>query len=605
MEYSAENLAGKSGTFRLEISIRQNSDCEASFFDNYALQMSLSLDTEKCSAITAENATKANVGQNEQLSYIILPGNEKDFTITAQVQDFEMDGISINGLPLDVDVDVDLSDNEEFQDKMQEIKDAASDFDDAAGTSDLSDGASELKDGSYELSDGVDSLADGVVTLSDGVDDLTDGSQTLSDGAKSVYDGTLVLDDGTRELLAGTETLSDGADDLYDGAKSLQSGLSTLTSQNSNLQTISNLLFAQALGSYTQNGLNIEPYAISQDTTLSQLSAMMSARQSELVSDDAKTTATQSAIQTRMGELGELASAVDTDAVGRLQYWYAALYYQALQAGNDEAAALGETLTDYQKVNGSYDENNPTVMQTAYQALSAAYSAEENAAVETAVTAALTERVSSDAQYQLLAAMSYYKGVLAYTDGVSSVASGAASLASGASGLKDGADSLHDAVESMKDGTSTLADGAEELRDGTAELYDNILILRSGVNNLQDGILDLEDGVASLLDGAIELYDGTIQLHDGVLQLKSGTMRFKDKTANINQEMQDRIQEAVEDLLGGNFDVTSFVDFRNTDTEFVQFVIQTPKIAVDDLEEETVEAPELTLWQKLLALFGL
>lgn len=71
--YKAEELAGKSGSLEINISITQNKNCDESFWSGYALQGTLTLDATKCKNIVADQATIANVGSDKQLSYIILP----------------------------------------------------------------------------------------------------------------------------------------------------------------------------------------------------------------------------------------------------------------------------------------------------------------------------------------------------------------------------------------------------------------------------------------------------------------------------------------------------------------------------------------------------
>lgn len=56
----------------------------------------------------AEEATIANVGKNEQLTYTILPGKGADLSIQADVEDFEMDAIAIKGIQLNLGLDFDL-----------------------------------------------------------------------------------------------------------------------------------------------------------------------------------------------------------------------------------------------------------------------------------------------------------------------------------------------------------------------------------------------------------------------------------------------------------------------------------------------------------------
>ena len=106
-EYSAEEIACKSGEMKITICIVQNQQYRGDFYDNYALQASLSLDTDKCKKIVAPDAAVANVGSNKQLTYTILPGKGADIEITAEVYEFEMDGISINGIPLNLNIEVD------------------------------------------------------------------------------------------------------------------------------------------------------------------------------------------------------------------------------------------------------------------------------------------------------------------------------------------------------------------------------------------------------------------------------------------------------------------------------------------------------------------
>ncbi len=100
-------------------------------------------------------------------------------------------------------------------------------------------------------------------------------------------------------------------------------------------------------------------------------------------------------------------------------------------------------------------------------------------------------------------------------------------------------------------------------------------------------------------DGAIKLYDGTVKLADG-------TFEFKDKTSNLKKDMTEKIKKAADSILGGDFEVVSFVSPDNTNVEEVQFVIKTPAIEIED--EAVVEVEETqtkNFWQNLLALFGL
>ena len=90
-EISPDELGGKSGALSIRLQVSRNPDCTGSFFDDYALQVTMSLDTGLARNISAPGATVANVGSKKQLSYILLPGADSDVTVTADVTDFAMD----------------------------------------------------------------------------------------------------------------------------------------------------------------------------------------------------------------------------------------------------------------------------------------------------------------------------------------------------------------------------------------------------------------------------------------------------------------------------------------------------------------------------------
>ena len=130
---------------------------QSDFFESHALQITLTLDTEKCHAIEADGATRANVGTDCQLSYIVLPNTEKTISVLTDAENFEMDAISINGVRLSLDIEVSDSELTEQTDKLI---DAGKKLDD--GAQELLDGATELHDHNTELMDGAKQLVDAV-----------------------------------------------------------------------------------------------------------------------------------------------------------------------------------------------------------------------------------------------------------------------------------------------------------------------------------------------------------------------------------------------------------------------------------------------------------
>lgn len=149
-EILPDELAGSTGELGIALKIEKNDACKGDFYEDYALQVNMTLSTENCENISAEGATVANVGADKQISYTVLSVKGLDAEVTAEVRDFEMDAIAINGIKLDLDIEVD---DKELMEKVTEIMNAARDLDDGAAA--VSDGTGELRDGGSSLTDGA------------------------------------------------------------------------------------------------------------------------------------------------------------------------------------------------------------------------------------------------------------------------------------------------------------------------------------------------------------------------------------------------------------------------------------------------------------------
>lgn len=711
IEYPAEELAGKSGALKITMAVRQNPNCNSTFFENYSLQASFTLDTAICKNIVAEGATAANVGADRQLTYTILAKNEKDIMITADVSNFEMDGIAINGVPLNMDVEVDTDNNAELNEQITDLEDAVAELDDGAneikdGAEEVRDGAGELKDGAAELQDGTNELYDGVVKiragarklydgsvdLDSGASDLLNGASEVRDGASDLTDGAAELTDrikeaveGALEIYTGAGELKDGANNLSSGASSLYSGLNTLAGQNATLlggaYTVFQQLTAQAEqqlnASLTAAGIStVTLTPENYDTVISELLDLLSGgaySQAAIVAEsnirsqveDAVAAQIEAAIRGNSDAMVQIDVAVEsaygTEIDAAAQNYVALEYAKVTFSDNPEAwlhspegqAAVAAYLTSPEgqaAVASAREEIKAQYIDAAVsQQISEQMASSE---VQAQIDAAIAEQLASDevqaqiadavnaalgenAAYQGILSLknqldnynAFYLGLQQYTDGVSSAASGAASLANGASDLATGAGNLRAGTKTLydglvelrdgslkllsgsitlRDGTIKLYNGVLELKDGTTELLDGVVELKDGTITLYDGMVELKDGVIELLNGAIELHDGTIELYDGTVELTDGTFEFRDKTANLDKDLKDKINDAISDMLGGDFEIVSFVSDKNTNVESVQFVIKTDGIGVENTTaiEPVVEQP-LTFWQKLLRLFGL
>ena len=228
-EIRPEELGGKSGLLKLEISSAFNPRGNREFFDRYCLQVAVSLDSSICRNITADAGTIAAAGGNRQINFIVFPGKETVMELSTDVTDFKMPSITIAGVTMNMDFDfddVDMSDIQELIDGLIELDDGVQELLD--GIFEMRDGVRELYDGSVEFADGMGEFEEGVFELKDGVGELKDGTLELKDGVEELKDGVIELADGTQELKDGVIELRDGVYEMADGMDEMVEGLDEL-----------------------------------------------------------------------------------------------------------------------------------------------------------------------------------------------------------------------------------------------------------------------------------------------------------------------------------------------------------------------------------------
>ncbi len=591
-EYSAEEIAGKSGEIKITVRITQNQKYRGDFYDNYALQASLSFDTDQCKNIVAPDATVANVGSKKQLTYTILPGKGADIEITAEVSEFEMDGISINGIPLNLNIEVD---DEELMEQVTELLDAISQLDD--GAAELHDGVFDLQDGAQsDLKSGVNDLQDGAGQLHDGAADLKDGGSTLQDGAADLQNGVNALDEGIHSLNSGIgqmqealNTLNRQSPELVNGSASFQAALTQLqealngaaltTEDLSALTDASSAMKAgindlvngiTALQNHVnfdaykdvmaQNGLDIDGLQQKNESAINGLEGLIMSLSTQ-IEDLKKAGVDTSEIEAQVSQLSDIISllAANNASIGGTESY--------LQTVSSNLSSLLQGATALQENYGTFDGK---IEELVNKIGGLAYQMSE---LSSAINTLVSEYGKLD------------QGIKDYTEAVARIVAGYSQITDGASRLVAG--------------SSALKTGSESLYSGTGELLSGIVEIYDGTGTLKDGTGTLDDGVAELLSGIAQLYDGAGELKDG-------TSTMREETAGMDTEITDKIDELIETVTGGDFEVASFVSDKNTNVQSVQFVIKADGVQTEEVSEVTEEMPKkLTVWQKFLNLFGL
>ena len=493
-EYAPEEAAGKSGKMEIYFKVSKNEAYDGSFYDAYALQASFILDTEIAKNITAADATLANVGNKKQLTYTILPGEGIDTVITADVTDFEMDAVSINGIPLNMNIQVK---DEELMNKVDEL---------LGGIEDIDNGADELNSGVNRLSDATrDDLQPGVNQLNDGMKDLNDGVLKIQDGLDELNSKSYELTSGSAQILSALNTINsqlnsqeqkDSISQLVSGSAGIKDGITNLTGKLGELQA--GVSYAKFMDVLAAKGLS--------DEVISQL---------------------------------ELSN---TQIADMLESSY--------------PVAAGTILKNNQIIEGLKSGINQYLTT-----------------VNTNITALYQGAQSLNTEYAKLDA---------------------------------GIRSLAVSVQQLADGVNQLVSEYGKLDKGVNEYTEGVAKVIAGYSQIVTGTSDLLSGSGELRDGTAELVNSIAELYDGTSQLKDGTGEMRDETDGMDTQITDKIDEMVNGITGGNYELVSFVSEKNTNVKAVQFVIQTESVQIKEADEATpVVEEKLNFWQKVLKLFGI
>lgn len=217
-----DQLAGQDGDVKIHIQIAPNEHGDRVFFENYLLQISLNLAPDVFNNIETEGGVVANAGKNKQVTFTVMPEQIGDITVTADVVDFELQGMEIAAIPQSMSIDV--PDMDEMTGEMQTLTDAIKE---------ISNGVGELNNGVAELNSGVTGLRDGSAQYQDGMIVINEGSSELVD-ASLMIDEALVtmsksLGQNTEELdFSELAELPEGLMSLVEGLQQTAEGLTKL-----------------------------------------------------------------------------------------------------------------------------------------------------------------------------------------------------------------------------------------------------------------------------------------------------------------------------------------------------------------------------------------
>ncbi|GIN72434.1 hypothetical protein J14TS2_29090 [Bacillus sp. J14TS2] len=413
-EIDPNELAGKNGSLELQIKTSGNDDADPAFFENYMMQISLTLDPVKFDQIQAPDATKAKSGKDTMLTFTVMPKKEETFIVSADVTDLELDPINISATP------------------------AAIPFDDP----DLGD----MKGDMTSLADAIKKINDGVGDLKGGISDLNGGATELSNGSSSYLNGINQLNQSSGELVGGSSEIQKA---LQQVAGALQSAPNE-TPDTGDLKQLPEGLRALAAGlNETADGL--DELRTNYDKAYSSLAEALNAVPNGNITED------------QIEEL--LKSDVDQEVVNQLLESYESA--QRAKGTYESVKPLFDAVT------GTLDNISGAVRKMADEANSTASAVESG--LDNMDGFDELEKLQSGisdlaSQYQ-----SFHQGLAEYTNGVSDLASNYQEIDKGIKGLGSGTASLDEGTGALQNGTEELEKETSDLPNEMQSEIDKML----------------------------------------------------------------------------------------------------------------------------------
>lgn len=178
-EIQAGDLAGKSGTLEITLHTSQNTAVDARYFENYLIQATCTLPMDKVENVQTDDGSIALSGSDTTVNFMVMPGKDGEASLTAQVTDFEMPGISVAAIPFSMAID--MPDTESLVSNFDALIEGADQLD--LGTQQLAQGIDEVQAAVRQAAAGAVEVARGATQMSQGLVQYQQGLRAAADEA--------------------------------------------------------------------------------------------------------------------------------------------------------------------------------------------------------------------------------------------------------------------------------------------------------------------------------------------------------------------------------------------------------------------------------------
>ncbi|MDO4542015.1 MAG: hypothetical protein Q4C00_04190 [Bacillota bacterium] len=549
----AQDLAGATGEVKIKINAVANSKAENYFKDNFAMQMSLALDTDICSDIEALGGTTVLAGKTMTVSYTALPESDVNATITFDAKDLELPGLSVIFSPFSMD---------------------------SYGS------MGELEDNVTAMVDAMDALISGTQKLQSGMEQLTTGVGTLNEGSQALAEGADAADEGMEQYQQGLNTFSSyisafasemdnslGA--LEDAGKNLESAKTALNQSAAKVEAAINNIDRTAQG-YQNNIQALEEALNGLSTGLKDIS-------SGLEKIMQANSGMSSQLQSIVSGYGDLEKQYEAVAASLTSSSTAEVAANAILADPNESDAAKEVASAYLQAVGTMStvKTNLIELNRNFVALNSSFSGgiedidngygDINIGIEKLQTTVNNTTQALSGGFDFSAIKSQLSALETELANASQVLS-------------------RFDVSSFNIDVDKYSSGMEEMESAVNALNEKFRLLHEGISNgLFSGIADLNSGIYLIYENIEGLPGSVDKLNSGQKQLKDGINSALDEFAGDDSESEPM-----------SFAAPGYIT-PNT----IQFIAATPGITKGTtVYKEEPMAAEPTLWQKIKDIFS-
>ncbi len=545
----AEDLAGQSGEVMIHIKATANADTSAYFRENFAMQLTQTLNTDLCSDITATGATSVITGKNNSLAYTILPGESLDATITFQAQDLELSGLSAVISPFSMS-------------SFSALEDITGNIDQIYSAMD------QLIDGNRQLQSGFSDILVAIAAINGGTGALSGSTDVISQGFQSYAQGLNIFEEYIN-VFANQMEQSMGA--LEETTKNIEQAKQGLAQGSQKIKEILN-----SLDQETANYANLIAELESALTSLNDSLQGISQGISEL--------------KTNNDNMG--------DQLREINSQYQSLYQGYTSATSSLRSLLGNTGS----ANALLTHEDPEV-----RALAEAYLKNQEG-----IATSVSELEELNGSFSTLN-NNFSQGIDSMEAGYQQISAGLeqmeASVIKMMNGLDNGFDfsSLKNQLSSLQkelDQAGNLLNqfNIDDIVFNFEAYTQGIGAMKSAATDLKTGFQTIQSNMEEqLFQGIDSLYQGTSTLYENLDEFPAGLQALLEGQIALRNGMEEATS-----MLNTEENTSENISFASEQgsASSVQFVMSTPSIAQDTTVYTAPQEEETSFWQRFLNLFS-